>query len=304
MAAPEDRGGRGGGGSGEAQTQGQPRDSAMAPVQPSLGPPRDEPRVFGLDKFNGDKFAERSFRMENIFDHYDLLEVMEGTEKHPENDPEKSPGDPLFPFSPLWLLLLLSTSLALKRSELRLPLVGDTATAGARGARVVKGAAGEAVAEVEEAEEVAVEVVLGAGASVAVVEVVAAVAEVVEAAAEVVEVAVAVVLVKVQPRNVEALVAASASSSCALVRPRRSSSFVSGTLGVGGLGFTDAVELPRWHDLLLQNVPIFDLDFDAILAAMYAIADSAEGDYSLSVPPNPGIAAAALGASASAAPGT
>ncbi|CAI7834928.1 unnamed protein product [Closterium sp. NIES-53] len=62
----------------------------MAPVQPSLGPPRDEPRVFGLDKFNGDNFAEWSFRMENVFDHYDLLEVMEGTEKRPENDPEKS----------------------------------------------------------------------------------------------------------------------------------------------------------------------------------------------------------------------
>ncbi|CAI7892677.1 unnamed protein product [Closterium sp. NIES-54] len=30
-------------------------------------------------------------QMENIFDHYDLLEVMEGTEKRPENDPEKSP---------------------------------------------------------------------------------------------------------------------------------------------------------------------------------------------------------------------
>ncbi|GJP52513.1 hypothetical protein CLOM_g11616 [Closterium sp. NIES-68] len=29
--------------------------------------------------------------MENIFDHYDLLEVMEGAEKRPENDPEKSP---------------------------------------------------------------------------------------------------------------------------------------------------------------------------------------------------------------------
>ncbi|CAI7884241.1 unnamed protein product [Closterium sp. NIES-53] len=29
--------------------------------------------------------------MENIFVHYDLLEVMEGTEKRPENDPEKSP---------------------------------------------------------------------------------------------------------------------------------------------------------------------------------------------------------------------
>ncbi|CAI7907054.1 unnamed protein product [Closterium sp. NIES-54] len=62
----------------------------MAPMQPSLGPPRDEPRVFGLHKFNGDNFAEWSFKMENIFDHYDLLEVMEGTEKRPENDPEKS----------------------------------------------------------------------------------------------------------------------------------------------------------------------------------------------------------------------
>ncbi|CAI7895432.1 unnamed protein product, partial [Closterium sp. NIES-53] len=91
MAGPEERGGRGAGGSGETQAQGQPRYLAMAPVQPSLGPPRDEPKVFGLDKFNGDNFAEWSFRMENIFDHYDLLEVMEGTEKRPENDPEKSP---------------------------------------------------------------------------------------------------------------------------------------------------------------------------------------------------------------------
>ncbi|CAI7884166.1 unnamed protein product [Closterium sp. NIES-53] len=91
MAGIEERGGRVAGGSGEAQAQGQPRDSAMAPMQPSLGPPRDEPRVFGLDKFNGDNFAEWSFKMENIFDHHDLLEVMEGTEKRPENDPEKSP---------------------------------------------------------------------------------------------------------------------------------------------------------------------------------------------------------------------
>ncbi|CAI7847677.1 unnamed protein product [Closterium sp. NIES-54] len=90
MDGPEERGGRVAGGSGEAQAQGQPRDSAMAPVQPSLGPPRDEPRVFGLDKFNGDNFAEWSFKMENIFDHYDLLEVMEGTLKRPDNDPEKS----------------------------------------------------------------------------------------------------------------------------------------------------------------------------------------------------------------------
>ncbi|CAI7849403.1 unnamed protein product [Closterium sp. NIES-54] len=56
-----------------------------------------------------------------------------------------------------------------------------------------------------------------------------------------------------------------ANSSRAPVRPRRPSSFVSGTLGVGGLG----VLVPA-----------------------------------LTVPPDPGIAAAALGASASAAPGT
>ncbi|CAI7864544.1 unnamed protein product, partial [Closterium sp. NIES-53] len=45
MAGPEERGFRGAGGSGEAQGQGQPRDSAMAPVQPSLDPPTDKPRV-------------------------------------------------------------------------------------------------------------------------------------------------------------------------------------------------------------------------------------------------------------------
>ncbi|CAI7732214.1 unnamed protein product [Closterium sp. NIES-54] len=67
--------------------------------------------------------------------------------------------------------------------------------------------------------------------------------------------------------------------------------------------FPDAVELPRWHDLLLQNVPIFDLDFDAILAAMYALADITEGDYYLRVPPDPGTVAAAVGASAVAALG-
>ncbi|CAI7897402.1 unnamed protein product [Closterium sp. NIES-54] len=49
MAGPEDKGGKGAGGSGEAQAQGQPHDSAMVPMQPSLGQPRDEPKVFGLD---------------------------------------------------------------------------------------------------------------------------------------------------------------------------------------------------------------------------------------------------------------
>ncbi|CAI7875039.1 unnamed protein product [Closterium sp. NIES-54] len=67
--------------------------------------------------------------------------------------------------------------------------------------------------------------------------------------------------------------------------------------------FPDAVELPRWHHMLLQNVPIFDLDFDAIIAAMYALADITKGDCYLRVPPDPGTAAAALGASAAAALG-
>ncbi|CAI7876469.1 unnamed protein product [Closterium sp. NIES-54] len=58
------------------------------------------------------------------------------------------------------------------------------------------------------------------------------------------------------------------------------------------------------------GVAIFDLDYDAILAAMYALSTSDEGDCYLCVPPDPGIEAAALdvgeaaalGASASAAP--
>ncbi|CAI7865205.1 unnamed protein product, partial [Closterium sp. NIES-54] len=149
---------------------------------------------------------------------------------------------------------------------------------------VVARVAPTAVEEVEAAEEVAVEVgvVPGVGASVAAVEVVAAVAEVVEAAAVVVEVAAEVVLVVVQPRSVEAMVAASASSSCAPVRPRLFNTFVSGTLGVGGLG----VQVP------------------ALTFFAPALVVGRCGDCYLSVPPDPGIAAAALGASTSAAPGS
>ncbi|CAI7861871.1 unnamed protein product [Closterium sp. NIES-54] len=57
-------------------------------------------------------------------------------------------------------------------------------------------------------------------------------------------------------------------------------------------------------ELLRSRVAIFDLDYDAILAAMYALSVSAEGDCYLCVPPDPGIEAAALGASDSALPGT
>ncbi|CAI7917032.1 unnamed protein product, partial [Closterium sp. NIES-53] len=51
------------------------------------------------------------------------------------------------------------------------------------------------------------------------------------------------------------------------------------------------------------GVTVFDLDYDAILAAMYALSTSDEGDCYLCVPPDPGIEAAALGAGETAALG-
>ncbi|CAI7821396.1 unnamed protein product, partial [Closterium sp. NIES-54] len=53
-----------------------------------------------------------------------------------------------------------------------------------------------------------------------------------------------------------------------------------------------------------SGVAIFDLDYDAILAVMYPLSISAEGECYLCVPPDPGIEAVALGASESALPGT
>ncbi|CAI7837531.1 unnamed protein product [Closterium sp. NIES-54] len=75
--------------------------------------------------------------------------------------------------------------------------------------------------------------------------------------------------------------------------------------------FPDTTEIPRWGDLSRAGVAIFDLDYDAILAAMYAVSTSDEGDCYLCLPPDPGgeaaalsaCEAAALGSSASAAPG-
>ncbi|CAI5970362.1 unnamed protein product [Closterium sp. NIES-64] len=120
--------------------------------------------------------------------------------------------------------------------------------------------------------------------------------------------ATAVELVAALRRGV-APVVVRASCSSAVVRPCPPSSFVSGTLGVSE--FPDATEIPRWGELSRAGVAIFDLDYDAILAAMYAVSNSDEGDSYLCLPPHPGIEvaalgageAAALGASASAAPG-
>ncbi|CAI5986183.1 unnamed protein product [Closterium sp. NIES-65] len=67
--------------------------------------------------------------------------------------------------------------------------------------------------------------------------------------------------------------------------------------------FPDATEIPRWGELSRAGVAIFDLDYDAILAAMYAVSTSDEGDCYLCIPPDPGIEAAALGAGEAAALG-
>ncbi|CAI7756221.1 unnamed protein product, partial [Closterium sp. NIES-53] len=77
--------------------------------------------------------------------------------------------------------------------------------------------------------------------------------------------------------------------------------------------FSEATEIPRWGELSRAGVAIYDLDFDAILSAMYAVSISDEGDCYRCFPPDPGIGeaaalgacdAAALGASASASSGT
>ncbi|CAI7929710.1 unnamed protein product [Closterium sp. NIES-54] len=68
--------------------------------------------------------------------------------------------------------------------------------------------------------------------------------------------------------------------------------------------FGDEVKRPHWAELLRFGVAIFNLDYDAILSAMYALSASAEGDCYRCVPPDPGIEAAALGASESSLPGS
>ncbi|CAI5998233.1 unnamed protein product, partial [Closterium sp. NIES-65] len=67
--------------------------------------------------------------------------------------------------------------------------------------------------------------------------------------------------------------------------------------------FPEASEIPRWGELSRAGVAIFDLDFDAILAAMYAVTVSDEGDCYRCFPPDPGIGTAASGASEAAALG-
>ncbi|CAI5930821.1 unnamed protein product [Closterium sp. NIES-65] len=231
-------------------------------------------------------------------------------------------------------LLLRPTSLVLSRSARRLPLAGDAALARARGARELEERAVEVEEEAVGGVGVAVGVEVGVEGSVAVVEAEAAAAvavgaevaeeaaveaaaaaeaaAVVEAAEEAEAVGVAVELVAGRRRGV-ALVVARASSSSAVVRPRHLSSSCGGAHPTqrcfGRLTdawrhqFPEASEIPRWGELSRAGVAIFDLDSDAILAAMHAVSISDEGDCYRCFPPDPGIETATLGTGTAAALG-
>ncbi|CAI6008374.1 unnamed protein product [Closterium sp. NIES-65] len=67
--------------------------------------------------------------------------------------------------------------------------------------------------------------------------------------------------------------------------------------------FPEASKIPRWGELSRAGVAIFYLDFDAILAAMYAVTVSHEGDCYRCFLPDPGIGTAALGTGEAAALG-
>ncbi|CAI7810631.1 unnamed protein product, partial [Closterium sp. NIES-54] len=214
---------------------------------------------------------------------------------------------------------------------------GRRALARARGAEALEERAGAVVVEVEAAGGVGVAVGVEVGEEVLVAAVEAEAAAAVAVGAEVAEVAaveaaeeasvvaeaaeaagVAVELVAGLRRGVVPVVVRATSSS-AVVRPCPLSSSVSGTLHCGGAHptqrcfgrlmdawrrqFLEASEIPRWGELSRAGVAIYDLDFDAILSAMYAVSISDEGDCYRCFPPDPGVETAALGTGEAAALG-
>ncbi|CAI5991995.1 unnamed protein product [Closterium sp. NIES-65] len=234
-------------------------------------------------------------------------------------------GVPLPPCCPLSPLLLRPTSLVLSWSVRRLPLAGDAALARARGARARVDLAGVVEVAVEAAEGVGVAVGVVAGVEVSVAAAEAEAAEAVAVGAE------AVVVAEVEAAVVEEveLVGVVLRSRAAPVVRQRGGGFGPCTYVLrsgdrageqcGGphptqrcfgrltdawrQQFPEASEIPRWGELSRAGVAIHDLDFDAILAAMYAVTISDEGDCYRCFPPDPGIGTASLGASEAAALG-
>ncbi|CAI5953907.1 unnamed protein product [Closterium sp. NIES-65] len=210
-------------------------------------------------------------------------------------------------------------------SPLPLPLAGEAALARARGTRARVELAGVVEVAVEAAEGVgvAVGVVAGVEVSVAVVQVEAA-----EAVAVGAEAAVVAEVEEAVLEEMELVGVALRSGATPVVRQRGGGfgpcTYVLGTGDRAGeqcggahptqrcfgrmtdplrQQFPEATEIPRWGELSRAGVAIYDLDFDAILAAMYAVSISDEGDCYRCFPPNPGIAIAALGAGEAAALG-
>ncbi|CAI5959948.1 unnamed protein product [Closterium sp. NIES-65] len=209
------------------------------------------------------------------------------------------------------------------QSALRLPLAGHAAPARARGARALEGLAGVAEVAVEAVEgvRVVVGVVAGVGVSVAPVEAEAAAA--VAVGAEVAEVATVEEAAAAEEeeevvalrRGVAPVVRGGGSGPCTYIlrtgdRAGEQCGGAHSTQRYFGRltdawrhQFPEATKIPRWGELSRAGVAIFDLDFDAILAAMYAVTISDEGDCYRCFPPDPGIETAALGAGEAATPG-
>ncbi|CAI5965062.1 unnamed protein product [Closterium sp. NIES-64] len=242
------------------------------------------------------------------------------------------PGVPPPPFCPPLPLLLRPTSLVLSRLVRRLPLAGDAALARARGAGALEERAGAVEVEVEAVGGVGVAVGVEVGVEVSVAAVEAEAAAAVAVGAEVAEV-VAVEEAAVVAEAEEAVEAAGVAVELVAglhrgVAPRGGAfgpcTYVLRTGDRAGeqcggahptqrcfgrltdawrRQFPEATEIPRWGELSRAGVAIYDLDFDAILSAMYAVSMSDEGDCYRCFPPNPGIETAALGTGEAAALG-
>ncbi|CAI5951767.1 unnamed protein product [Closterium sp. NIES-65] len=206
------------------------------------------------------------------------------------------------------------------RSALRLPLAGDAAPARARGAGALEGLAGVAEVVVEAVEGVGVVVGVVAGVAAAAAAVEAEEAAVVVEGAEAAEVAEEAEVEEAAEATAAAVVERVANLLRGVGQRSGGTRPCTNVLRTGDRAgeqcggphstercfgrltdawcrqFPEASEIPRWGDLSRAGVAIFDLDYDAILAAMYAVITSVEGDCYLSVPPDPGIVATALGA--------
>ncbi|CAI6003158.1 unnamed protein product [Closterium sp. NIES-64] len=227
------------------------------------------------------------------------------------------------PSYPLLLLLLRPTLLVSSRLALRLPLWVSAAQARARGARALEELAGavEVAVEAVEGVGVVVGVVAGVEVSVAAVEAeaeaaVAVGAEVAEVAAEEEAAVEEAELVGVALRRGSApVVRGGGTGPCPYVlrtgdRAGEQCGGAHSTQRCFGRlmdawrhQFPEATEIPRWGELSRAGVAIFDLEFDSILAAMYAVTISDKGDCYRCFPPDSGIETTALGTGVVAALG-